>query len=80
MGLFRDNETVIQIEHNKFKNPNWQQANQLAFYSVAEDLNSAKTSKNQSLQSSQCSNRFAMLYPQRGTKTCFGLFYLNKRE
>ena len=41
MGLFRDNETVIQIEHNMFKNPNWQQANQLAFYSVAEDLNSA---------------------------------------
>ena len=77
MGLFRDNETVIQIEHNMFKNPNWQQANQLAFYSVAEDLNSAKTSKN---QTSQRSNRLAMLYPQRGTKTCFGLFYLNKRE
>ena len=46
MGLFMDNETVIQIEHNMFKNPNWQQANQLTFYSVAEDLNSAKTSKN----------------------------------
>ena len=52
MGLFRDNETVIQIEHNMFKNPNWQQANQLAFYSLAEDLNSAKTSKNQSSQRS----------------------------
>ena len=77
MGLFRDNETVIQIEHNMFKNPNWQQANQLAFYSVAEDLNSAKTSTN---QSSQRSNRLAMLYPQRGAKTCFGWFYLNKRE
>ena len=54
-----------------FKNPNWQQANQLAFYSVAEDLNSAKTSKN---QSSQRSNRLAMLYPQRGTKPVLGCF------
>ena len=32
MGLFRDNETIIQIEHNIFKNLNWQEANQLAIY------------------------------------------------
>ena len=57
MGVFRNNETVIQIEHNMFKNPNWQQANQLAFYSVAEDLNSARTFKN---QSSQRSNRLVL--------------------
>ena len=30
MGLFRDNETVIQMKHNK--NPNWPEANQLAIY------------------------------------------------
>ena len=31
MGLFRDKK-IIQIEHNMFKNPNWQEANQLAIY------------------------------------------------
>ena len=30
MELFRDNETIIQIEHNMFKNPNWLEADQLA--------------------------------------------------
>ena len=30
MGLFRDNESIIQMEHNRVKNPNWQEANQLA--------------------------------------------------
>ena len=37
---FRDNETIIQIEHNIFKNLNWKEANQLAITIVAEDLNS----------------------------------------
>ena len=32
MGLFRDNKTIIQIEHNMFNNPNWKEANQLAIY------------------------------------------------
>ena len=32
MGLFRDNETILQIQHNMFKNPNWKEANQLAIY------------------------------------------------
>ena len=32
MGLLRDNETMIQIEHNIFKNPNWPEANQWAIY------------------------------------------------
>ena len=31
MGLFRNNEKKqIQVEHNKVKNPNWLEANQLA--------------------------------------------------
>ena len=30
MGLFRDNESIIQMEHNRVKNPNWREANQLA--------------------------------------------------
>ena len=30
MGLFRDNETNIQMESNIVKNPNWLEANQLA--------------------------------------------------
>ena len=32
MGFFRDDETIIQIDHNMFKNPNWPEANQLAIY------------------------------------------------
>ena len=28
MGLFRDNETTIQMEHNKVKNPSGYEANQ----------------------------------------------------
>ena len=32
MGLFRDNEPIIQTKHNMAKNPNWQEANQLAIY------------------------------------------------
>ena len=41
MGLFSDNETIIQMKHNMFKDPNWPEANQLAiFTNVAEDLNS----------------------------------------
>ena len=31
-SLFRDNETIVQIEHNIFKNLNWKEANQLAIY------------------------------------------------
>ena len=30
MGLFRANETNIQMESNIVKNPNWLEANQLA--------------------------------------------------
>ena len=32
MGLFRDNESVIQMAHNRVKNPNGYEANQLAIY------------------------------------------------
>ena len=32
MGLFRDNEPIIQTKHNMAKNPNWQEANRLAIY------------------------------------------------
>ena len=34
MGLFRDNEPIIQMAHNMAKNPNWSEAklNQLAIY------------------------------------------------
>jgi len=39
-GLFRDNERNNLKEHNSFKNPNWQEANQLAIYKHAKELNS----------------------------------------
>ena len=29
---------MIQIKHNRVKNPNWSEANQLVFTSVVEDL------------------------------------------
>ena len=32
MGLFRDNEPIIQTKYNMAKNPNWQEANRLAIY------------------------------------------------
>ena len=32
MGLFRDNEPIIQTKYNMAKNPNWQEANWLAIY------------------------------------------------
>ena len=31
---------IIQIELNRVKNPDWLEANQLAIYKMAEDLNS----------------------------------------
>ena len=45
MGHFRDNVAIVQIGHNVFKNPNWQEAKQVGYLqftvdrSVAEDLN-----------------------------------------
>ena len=33
-------EDVIQIQHNRIKNPNWQEATSWLFTSVAKDLNS----------------------------------------
>ena len=44
MGLFRDNVAIVQIGHNVFKNPNWQEAKWVGYLqftvdkSVAEDL------------------------------------------
>ena len=32
MGFFSDNETIIQMKHNMFKDPSWPEANQLAIY------------------------------------------------
>ena len=31
---------IIQIQHNRIKNPNWQEETSRLFTSVAEDLNS----------------------------------------
>ena len=40
MELFRDNETLIQIEHNLVRNPTSTEAKKLSIYtSVVEDLN-----------------------------------------
>ena len=36
----------IQIQHNKIKNPNWQEATGWLFTSVAEDLNSGRPRTN----------------------------------
>ena len=33
-------ETITQIQHNRIKNPNWQEAISWLFTSVAEDMNS----------------------------------------
>ena len=32
MGLFWDNEIIIQMKHNMAKNPSWPEANQLAIH------------------------------------------------
>ena len=37
---------IIQIEHNRIKNPNWQEATSWLFTSVAEDLSSGQPSTN----------------------------------
>ena len=37
---------IIQIQHNRIKNPNWQKATSWLFTSVAENLNSGRPSAN----------------------------------
>ena len=37
---------IIQIEHNRIKNPNWKEAISWLFTSVAEDLSSGQPSTN----------------------------------
>ena len=32
VGLSKQMKQIIQIKHNRVKNPNWQEANQLAIY------------------------------------------------
>ena len=40
MGRFRDNESIIQKEKKRFKNPNWWEVNQFAnlLIKVKQDL------------------------------------------
>ena len=53
MGLFRANETNIQMESNIVKNPNWLKTNQLHGYftNVVEDLNSGLPGTNPACES-----------------------------
>ena len=72
MGLFRDNETNIQMESNMVKNPNWLEANQLAILQMwsriwtrdhREQIQLAKLELGASELLVQRSNRSATLLP-----------------
>ena len=45
-ALPSNNSGIKEIEHNRIKNPNWQEATSWLFTSVAEDLNSGRPRTN----------------------------------
>ena len=46
LGLFRTNINQYSNEHNHVKNPNWQEANQLAIYKHSREVELGATENN----------------------------------